>query len=229
MDEFGFIADRLKTNKISVNVRVPDYKINAMDTYNWVVGAEILGVGLSAVLFVALALLSKGGTKGTVSRGAVSALSAVAIKELARQVKTELKIVMDDPPACDRKYKNIYIAPQLKSINAGVKISLGRARHIAEFKAAAEKFVILSKAARITNNRLWTARIRKDQRTVRLQNKKYKYYQNEFFKSSINLINMINRLSAELMKLKQTRQTKIVINYLKILAKKFYTLSESLK
>jgi len=228
IDEFGFKFD-LKTDELSANVRVPDYKIKAMDTYNWVVGAEWSGLGLTAVLFAALALLSKGGIKSTATRGTVAVLSGAALRELARQVKTELKTVMDDPPTQDGQYKKIYIAPQTKRASTTVGMKFRRINSIVEFKSAAEQFLRLSKAVRITNNRLWTAKIKKNRRVIKAQNKKHKYYENEFFKSSGNMADKINRVTDELMKLKQTRQIKNTIHYLKILAKKFYALSESLK
>ncbi len=166
----------LETEKISVNVRVPDYKIEAMNVHNKVKGVKdfsdffnIIGAlvslveGLKSAGKIAVAEeLAKLAARLRVVFATILffeiTIGSYYISLEAANVMASMKIVMDDPPSYDKNYKKI------------IKLGLGRLpRHknkiISNFLTFSYDLNSIGKilnACVITKNRYGSAKLKSD-------------------------------------------------------------------
>ena len=168
IDEFGFKFD-LETEKISVNVRVPDYKKNAMDTYNKVKAVKtaadifslIFGIGGGKSLWDFAKDLKTIGfsIKGiaTLVLSLEIAIGAWLISGEASEVLDVMKQVMDDPPEINaRRHGRAFQRKNLSNFKSRSKI-INNSVAIANMLGAISTNLNRSKLA---NDAYWSARLK---------------------------------------------------------------------
>src|SRR3989344_3004895 len=168
IDEFGFKFD-LETENISVNVRVPDYKKNAMDTYNKVKAVKtaadifslIFGIGGGKSLWDFAKDLKTIGfsIKGiaTLVLSLEIAIGAWLISGEASEVLDVMKQVMDDPPEINaRRHGRAFQRKNLSNFKSRSKI-INNSVAIANMLGAISTNLNRSKLA---NDAYWSARLK---------------------------------------------------------------------
>src|SRR3989338_383997 len=160
VDEFGFSFD-LKTDELSVNVRVPDYKIEAMNTYNFVIDVQNWLNGSTAIgLAVAYPPLL---VPATIAGAALLITSLITSGEF-ESTKIHFKNIMDDPPQVDKNYNKLFLFKSRRSNKKTKLIDLHN------------KISKLIEAIIITSNRRWTAKMRRDETAVKKHERLRLYY-----------------------------------------------------
>ena len=171
--------ENLESNHLLVNVRVPDYKIKALDVYNLAVDLKDAGdyllLALGAELIALLRFLPAHAVSGGVAGLIAAFLSGKTIGDWADEVEKELNKQMDDPPVFDKNYK----VRVLLGANTERKLkNLKKIKNekLAQFLFNSKSFVEYSKAARISNNRLFSAKMKLDRIAMNTQQNALRKY-----------------------------------------------------
>ncbi|MBI4095574.1 MAG: hypothetical protein HY438_01800 [DPANN group archaeon] len=158
--------ENLESNHLIVNVRMPDYKLKALDVYNAVIGVKDLWNEFVAILGVtggpgsikdAVDALKVGKWKlgfAALVWAVELVLGTEAINKNADDVLSELMWAMNDPPELVKNYK----------ILEKVKINKRR-----DLSATMFNISNLLKVCRLTNYKYWTARLKSDEKTSKKQ------------------------------------------------------------
>ncbi len=229
-DEYGFefrdtIDKPLKKLKIVINI--PQYKLDAVEVYNWSFDEEENAKWAELALAVALALLGVGvawpaliiksiiggaaagaglGVGGTITTW----FAGKTVNELAQELRVKLKKLIDDPPKFDKQYKtlaNLKIKtvqlPKPKTKHEKVLCSMMRS------KAAVSSNI---EATIITSSRVWSAELKGNKAAVRKQKQAFRKYKN-------NLVTELEILAKHYAELSKTwRDLNIKFNLAELIA-----------
>lgn len=239
-DEYGFlyqdtIDEPLK--KLKIVISLPQYKLDAVQTYNWSFSEEETGNWAGLILSLDLCLLAAWiawpaegavGAGGAVGGAATSSgdvwaalglsisgaittwYAGKTISELAQDVRTAAKNLIDDPPKFDKNYKQI-IKLKIK------KLSLPKPKTahekiiscIAKLKSSVSSDV---EALIITSSRVWSAELKKNKTTTKKQKAALRKFRSKVQRELRQLANKYIILS------KLWSKSKIRFNYAAIMA-----------
>lgn len=216
--EYGGTVDSPK-KKLTIVVSVPEYKLAALDVYNdsfdvedasgWVelagAAATCAAAGMAMGSVVAPGVgTALGGIIGFLA-GFISAalfykISSESIEKAARELRVEMKKLVDDPPTFDKNYKKLIVIKPKK-----VKLPKPKNKHekiIFEIANLNTSIVANSKAMRKTASRIWTAKLKKDKVILKKQTKAFRKYQATLRRNLKSLADRYVKIAAEFKKAK---------------------------
>ncbi len=208
----------LKTEEISVNVRVPDYKIEAMNVYNKVKTVKDVSDLLDIISAIA-GLVESVRTAATINAAEIAtrlgrilhilkaALGAILFLEIslgaflisrdAEGITNTMKTVMDDPPKFDSKYKQLLKVKSCKKHN-------NKNKFIRNYFSLADNFSSVKNLIYVcikTKNRYWSAKRVLEKEYARLQLKNLHRHKrvlyNKLVKISLYLGTLVNQTVGE--------------------------------